>query len=324
MLDVTQLSRAYGNFKAVDNVSFTINKGEIVGLLGHNGAGKTTIMKMLSGYLEPNAGTVKINQLNIQNFAKEIQRTLGYLPENLPIYPEMTVAEYLNYAAELKGLANNRFLEIKKAIKATELEDKLLSQISSLSRGYKQRVGVAQAILGNPELLILDEPTNGLDPTQTEHMRQLIKEIAKKATVILSTHIMQEVDAICDRVLIIKNGQLAVNEKICNLRKSNNLTLSTSMLPEVAEKALSSIPEISSIQLKSKEKINNKTLYQYDIERIAEANGYSLSAIVSKKIIQLGEELYQLNETHRDLETLFKEVNQSTLSVEPAGAKNAA
>ena len=151
MLEVRQLTRLYGDFKAVDNVSFKIKKGEIVGLLGHNGAGKTTIMKMLSGYIESNQGSIEIDDIDLQQDPKQAQRYLGYLPENLPIYPEMTVADYLDYASDMKGLkGDEKIAEIKRVIQATDIVPKLLMPISTLSRGYKQRVGVAQAILGNP------------------------------------------------------------------------------------------------------------------------------------------------------------------------------
>ena len=207
MLDVKQLTRCYGDFVAVDNVSFNIGSGEIVGLLGHNGAGKTTVMKMLSGYLEPDHGQIAIGGLDLAANTKQVQRDLGYLPENLPIYPDMVVADYLDFAARLKGLEGQAARdEMRRVVHATDIGAKCLSPIATLSRGFKQRVGVAQAILGSPRLLILDEPTNGLDPTQTEHMRQLIRQLAENATVILSTHIMQEVDALCDRVLILSGG----------------------------------------------------------------------------------------------------------------------
>ena len=168
MLEVDQLTRNYGTFVAVDHVSFSIQKGEIVGLLGHNGAGKTTIMKMLSGFLEPDQGSVMIDGVDLQNETKPLQQRLGYLPENLPLYPEMTVVDYLDYAADLKGLSPEvKAVEIRRAVQATEIASKAMAPIATLSRGFKQRVGVAQAILGKPNLLILDEPTNGLDPTQT-------------------------------------------------------------------------------------------------------------------------------------------------------------
>lgn len=218
MIKIKHLGRAYGDFVAVDDISFSIAKGEIVGLLGHNGAGNTTVMKMLSGYLEPSAGHIEIDGLDIARERAAVQERIGYLPGSLPLYPEMSVADYLDYATRLKGLEEGEIHgEIRRVVQATDLTAKLLAPIATLSRGYKQRVGVAQAILGKPKLLILDEPTNGLDPTQTQQMRKLIRTIARDATVILSTHIMQEVDALCDRVLIMRSGELALDENPASL-----------------------------------------------------------------------------------------------------------
>ena len=236
MLEVSKLSRKYGDFLAVDQVSFAIGPGEIVGLLGHNGAGKTTIMKMLSGYLEPDDGRVSIGGHDLGIEPKKVQKLLGYLPENLPLYPEMAVYDYLDYAAELKGLGGDvKRAEIRRVVRETDIADKILAPIATLSRGYRQRVGVAQAILGKPSLLILDEPTNGLDPTQTEHMRRLIRRLAEKATVIISTHIMQEVDALCDRVLIVKSGKLVIDEKLDDLKLSGELEIATDLAPQGAQ-----------------------------------------------------------------------------------------
>ena len=202
MIEAQRLTRRYGDFLAVADVSFAIDAGEIVGLLGHNGAGKTTIMKMLTGYLEPSAGAVQVDGVTVESAPLSVQASLGYLPESLPLYPELSVVDYLEYAARLRGVDPRK--AVHKAIASTELESKALDPISTLSRGFKQRVGVAQAILHEPKFLILDEPTNGLDPSQTQHMRALIQRLAQSATVILSTHIMQEVDAICGRAIILK------------------------------------------------------------------------------------------------------------------------
>ncbi|MFK7858136.1 MAG: ABC transporter ATP-binding protein [Granulosicoccus sp.] len=235
MLEVQSITRHYGELKAVDDISFSIERGEIVGLLGHNGAGKTTIMKMLSGFLEPDIGNILFHGQSVSMNPEALQKELGYLPENLPVYPELSVASYLDYAAELKGLkGGDKRQSIKNVLEATELGPKLLSPIATLSRGMKQRVGVAQAIIGNPGLLILDEPTNGLDPTQTEQMRQVIRNIGESATVILSTHIMQEVEALCDRALIIRQGQLAIDAKLHDLTHNNRIALhSTSTLDTI-------------------------------------------------------------------------------------------
>ncbi|MET1256419.1 ABC transporter ATP-binding protein [Aliikangiella maris] len=317
MLEVNQLTRWYGKFKAVDSVNFSIGKGEIVGLLGHNGAGKTTIMKMLSGFLEPNAGSIKINQIDITSNLKQIQQQIGYLPENLPVYPEMSVADYLDYAAQLKGLnRQQKQQELKRAIKATELAPKLLDPIATLSRGYKQRVGVAQAILGRPSLLILDEPTNGLDPTQTEHMRELIREIAKEATVILSTHIMQEVDALCDRAIIIRQGQLAVDAKLDELRQSRSLNLATSLSLEKIQALLTPIQGIINIESAGVKDPQQTEVLHYVIHLTTTANLTKLSSTIAKQVISAGADLYTISQQHIDLETLFRQVNQGTLSKE--------
>ncbi len=215
MIEVESLTRHYGGTRAVQDVSFAIGDNEIVGLLGHNGAGKTTIMRMLSGYLEPTSGSVKVDGTDIAAEPAAVQRQLGYLPENTPVYPDMVVVDYLEYAATLKGIeSGRRMATVREAILATDLRDRALDRISTLSRGLRQRVGVAQAILDKPRLLILDEPTNGLDPGQTEDMRELIRRLARAATVILSTHIMQEVDAVCDRVLVLREGRLAMDQRL--------------------------------------------------------------------------------------------------------------
>ena len=309
MLNVSNLTRRYGSFVAVDKVNFTIGKGEIVGLLGHNGAGKTTIMKMLSGYLEPNEGSITVDGMDLATNTKKIQRLLGYLPENLPVYPEMTVADYLDYAAELKGLKHQEKAdEIKRAIAATDIREKLLAPIATLSRGYKQRVGVAQAILGKPKILIMDEPTNGLDPTQTDHMRKLIVSIAQEATVILSTHIMQEVDAICDRVLIVRNGQLAIDERLEQLRSSNELLVVTSLVPKATEQLLGKTAPIDGIENIASEAEPQR--YHYRLTLSSGTSHPAICADIAKQIITAGAELFQLQPEQRDLETLFREVSQ--------------
>ncbi len=218
MIEVEHLSRSYGPLKAVQDVSFRIEKGEIVGLLGHNGAGKTTIMKMLTGYLEPSSGTIRIDGLDLAQERRAAQRRIGYLPENCPLYPEMTVLDALDYQATLLGIGpGQRPAAIRRALERTELGAKATETIGTLSRGYRQRVGVAQAILHEPRILILDEPTNGLDPAQIQHMRSLIRELAQDATVILSTHILQEVEAVCGRVLIMRSGRLAFDGRLDTL-----------------------------------------------------------------------------------------------------------
>lgn len=306
MITIENLSRSYGSFKAVNNVSFSVEKGEIVGLLGHNGAGKTTIMKMLSGYLEPSGGKIKIDGLDMANDRAAIQRQLGYLPESLPVYPELNVADYLDYTANLKGLSGDKARdEIRRAIKATDIADKLLATIGTLSRGYKQRVGVAQAILGQPNLLILDEPTNGLDPTQTQQMRKLIREIAKQATVILSTHIMQEVDALCDRALIMRSGEMALDARLEDMRNSHQLILITDLAPQAADALLKGIDGIESLH-------GQQTTqgYSYNIAIAADADSAQTANRIAKNLIDNDHALYEIRREQRDLETVFREVTE--------------
>lgn len=313
MLEVSNLSRSYGDFLAVDNVSFSIEPGEIAGLLGHNGAGKTTIMKMLSGYLEPDDGRILIDGIDITLVPKKVQKTLGYLPENLPIYQEMVVADYLDYAAELKGLEGDfKRAEIRRVVEATDIREKLLAPIGTLSRGYKQRVGVAQAILGNPRLLILDEPTSGLDPTQTEHMRNLIRRLAQQATVIISTHIMQEVDALCDRVLIVESGRLLIDERLDELKLSHELEVSTDLPPGEFKPLFEQHESVNAVQLLpgSDDAPSRKTYtYILTVDSAMEMDG--VSSAVAARLVDKGASLFRLRPVVRSLETLFREISES-------------
>jgi ABC-2 type transport system ATP-binding protein len=297
MIEVENLSRAYGEFRAVDGVSFQIPAGQIVGLLGHNGAGKTTIMKMLSGYLEPSGGSISIAGLNLADQARAVQQQLGYLPENLPIYPDMGVADYLHFAATLKGLEGEALKEsVRRAVRDTELQGKLIDPIATLSRGYRQRVGVAQAILGSPRVLILDEPTNGLDPNQTQHMRDLIKGLSATATVILSTHIMQEVDAICDRALILRDGHLALDETLATLRRAGSLRLKTDLTREALAKILPSLAVTARDDI-------------FHIQLNEDDSAEATAALVASAVITNGGKLFHLSPDIRDLETVFREAS---------------
>ncbi len=315
MLSVENISRSYGNFKAVDGVSFSIGSGEIVGLLGHNGAGKTTVMKMISGYLEPDSGDITVNGRELSSNLKLAQSEIGYLPENLPVYADMSVVDYLDYAADLKRLpGRHRSAEIKRVLEETDLTDKLLSPISTLSRGYRQRTGVAQAILGQPKLLILDEPTNGLDPSQTDQMRGLLRRIAQSATVVLSTHIMQEVEALCDRVLIMSGGALVIDENLQALQQSNQITLHTDRDVTGLVQAIEGVGNIDS---NGDSRFVVTLSEQVDVQQCA--------SLIAKKLIHEGVALYSLTPRRRDIETLFREVNaQSNDAEEKKEIRNAA
>lgn len=309
MIDVESLTRYYGNNLAVEDVSFSTGPHQVVGLLGHNGAGKTTVMKMLSGYLEPSSGRLRIGGKDLETHAREIQRVLGYLPENLPVYPELSIADYMDYAAHLKGLrGEEKRTAIRHSIEATELGERFLDPIGQLSRGFRQRVGVAQAILGKPELLILDEPGNGLDPQQNEHMRTLIREIASNATIILSTHIMQEVDALCDRVLVLSNGRLGLDASMSSLRESRHLLLTTSDDVNGLAELLARLPQIQTLeQCPASEQQLEFRLQLYAGTALDTAAGNISSAVINS-----GARLYRLTPEQRNLEQIFREAVQST------------
>jgi len=208
------IDKKYGKQLALDGVSFKIDKGEIVGFIGPNGAGKSTTMKIITGYLPPTSGEIFINGQNSLEHSLEIRGIIGYLPESNPLYSEMYVREYLKYISGIYGLQKQAKLLVEEIIDHTGLAPESHKQIKALSKGYRQRVGLAQALIHNPEILILDEPTTGLDPNQIIEIRNLISELGKKKTVMLSTHILQEVEAICDRVIIINKGKIVADESM--------------------------------------------------------------------------------------------------------------
>ncbi|AUB80231.1 ABC transporter ATP-binding protein [Candidatus Thiodictyon syntrophicum] len=305
MIEVRNLSRSYGDLKAVSGVSFDIDHGEIVGLLGHNGAGKTTIMKMLTGYLEPSGGTIRIDGLDIAEHRREVQRRVGYLPENCPLYPEQTVLDALEYQAVLHALPSDaRPAAIRRAVERTALEAKASAQVATLSRGYRQRLGVALAILHSPKILILDEPTNGLDPTQIQHMRELIQELARDATVIVSTHILQEVEAVCARVLIMSGGRLALDSQLAAVGRSPRLLVTLDRTAVEARPMLGALPGVSGV-----------TLLDSDAQRhrfaLTVADAGAAAPAVARAVGAQGWDLFALEPERRDLEALFRAVSDS-------------
>lgn len=214
-ISVNQLTKIYGSQIAVNNVSFTVNKGEIVGFLGPNGAGKSTTMKILTGYIQGNGGSAYLDEEEIRIDNVNTKKKIGYLPEHNPLYPEMYIKEYLQFVGSLYGLKKGDLKDrIDEIIEKVGLSPEKNKKIEQLSKGYRQRVGLAQALIHDPEVLILDEPTTGLDPNQLVEIRNLIREVGKNKTIILSTHIMQEVEAICDRVIIINKGSIVADDKL--------------------------------------------------------------------------------------------------------------
>jgi ABC-2 type transport system ATP-binding protein len=245
MIAARKLGKRYGPLVAVRDVDLDIQRGEVVGLLGQNGAGKTTIMKMITGYLEPTTGTVRVDDVDVLEDRVGVQRRIGYLPENAPLYPEMLVQDYLLWMAALRDLPEQeRTRAVARAARATGLEGHMLRPIGQLSKGYRQRVGIAQAIVHEPQVLIFDEPTNGLDPVQIESIRALIRSLSQRSTVLISTHILQEVEAVCDRVLVLIDGRLVADGPLDSLRASPVVLLSLADgTPDVAG-SLADIPGV--------------------------------------------------------------------------------
>jgi ABC-2 type transport system ATP-binding protein len=227
MIEARGVSKHYGDLVALNDVSFDIGRGEIIGLLGPNGAGKTTLIRVLTGYFEPSAGSIRIDGVDVESDPLAAQRHIGYLPEQTPLYPEMLVQEYLGMVADFRGLAPERRQPLlAEAIWATELEQHLTHPIGALSRGFRQRVGLAQAILHEPEVLILDEPTAGLDPTQVVHVRALIQRLAQRTTVLFSSHVLFEVEQVCERALVLLGGHLRADARLSELRATHSAVVS--------------------------------------------------------------------------------------------------
>ena len=243
-IEVKNISKMYGAQKALDNISFSVNKGEIVGFLGPNGAGKSTLMKILTTYITADEGSASVNNYDVANANQEVQKIVGYLPEHNPLYLDLYVREYLAFNADVYKVSKNRIQEV---IELTGLTPESHKKIGQLSKGYRQRVGLATALLHNPEVLILDEPTTGLDPNQLVEIRDLIKNIGKDKTVFLSTHIMQEVEAICDRVIIINNGKIVTDKKLDKLMSDEQeQVIEVEFDKAVSEELLNTLPNFKS------------------------------------------------------------------------------
>ncbi len=244
-ITVEHLTKSYGKQLALRDVSFTIKKGEIVGFLGPNGAGKTTLMKVLTTYLKADEGVALVNGFDVRTDEREVQKSIGYLPEHNPLYLEMYVKEYLQFNAEVYKVSKDRIEEV---IEQIGLSAEAHKKIGQLSKGYRQRVGLAAALLHNPHVLILDEPTTGLDPNQLLEIRKLIREIGKDKTILLSTHIMKEVEAVCDRVLIINKGSLVADKKLSDLREAAEQIIEVEFDYRVEEAFLLKLPHVTHVK----------------------------------------------------------------------------
>lgn len=308
MIEVKDLVKKYGSHLAVDHLSFTLESGKIYGFLGPNGAGKSTTMNIMTGYLGATQGSVLIDGHDILKEPEEAKKQIGYLPELPPLYMDMTVQEYLEFAAELKKLPKEkRESDISEVIKLTRLQDVSDRLIKNLSKGYKQRVGLAQAILGFPEIIILDEPTVGLDPKQIIEIRELIRTLSKKHTVILSSHILAEVREVCDYILIISKGKLVASDTPENLELLRNgassLELEVKAAPETARAILSTIDDIDAMEMHSE----NENLTRVKLET---KNGADIREAVFYAFAEEKCPLLEMKTAKASLEDIFMELTQ--------------
>jgi ABC-2 type transport system ATP-binding protein len=307
LIEVQDLTKTYGSVTAVDHVSFTVNKGEILGFLGPNGAGKTTTMRILTGFMPATSGTARVAGFDVFNDSIEVRRRIGYLPENPPLYPEMTVESYLDFVARIKNVpADKRSGRITDALQKTSLVDKRTELIKRLSRGYKQRVGLAQALVHDPDVIILDEPTVGLDPKQIIEVRHLIKGLAGSHTIILSTHILPEVSMTCDRVVIINKGKVAAVDTPQNLttqlKGGQKIRLEVKAPEKSLQEALTQIPGAGKIQIESPRQDGHL------LATVEAVPGQDLRSQIAAKVVERGWQLYELRGVSLSLEEIFLEL----------------
>ncbi|WP_299710257.1 gliding motility-associated ABC transporter ATP-binding subunit GldA [uncultured Tenacibaculum sp.] len=295
-IQLSSITKTYGTQKAVNNISFSAKKGEIVGFLGPNGAGKSTTMKVLTGFLQPDEGTVLVDDIDVIKNPIEAQKKVGYLPEHNPLYLDMYVKEYLQFHADIHNISKDA---IPDCITKVGLDKESHKKIGQLSKGYRQRVGLAAAILHNPSVLILDEPTTGLDPNQLIEIRALIKELGKDKTVLLSTHIMQEVEAVCDRVIIINNGEIVIDKKLVDLKEDKKQTIKVGFDYKIEEQFLQRLANITTI----KNNYDNSWTLTFETEEDMRPKLFDFAQEYGLKILEL-------NSENKNLETLFRELTK--------------
>tara|TARA_B110000116_G_scaffold42568_1_gene34935 strand:+ start:1154 stop:2092 length:939 start_codon:yes stop_codon:yes gene_type:complete len=311
LIELKNVTKYYGNFPAVTDISFKINRGEIVGLLGPNGAGKSTTMKMITGFMPPTSGELTIDGYDIVHESIEARKKIGYLPETVPLYTDMTVYSYIEYMGKLRGL-NNKNIKSKAdhVIEICKLGDYKNSLISKLSKGFRQRVGIAQAIIHEPEVLILDEPTIGIDPNQVVETRQLIRNLSGEHTLVLSSHILPEVSSICERVLIINEGEIAASDTIENLSSlvagKSKMEVDIIGSPESIKTKLEKIEGVRSIDLWVKKSSNEYTTFSIESDISVD-----IRAEVSKTIVENKWGLLRLESMGMSLEDIFLKITTS-------------
>jgi len=294
-IEVKNISKSYGDQKALDNISFSVKKGEIVGFLGPNGAGKSTLMKILTTYIGADSGEANVNGFDVMDHQKSVQQSVGYLPEHNPLYLDLYVREYLEFNASVYKIANSRIEEV---IVLTGLSSESHKKIGQLSKGFRQRVGLANALLHNPDVLILDEPTTGLDPNQLLEIRNVIKNVGKDKTVFLSTHIMQEVEAICDRVIIINKGIIVADKKLDHLISvDKEQVIEVEFDYKIEEEAVARIPHLKSYK--------NTHDFVWELVFLSEKD---MRPAVFDFAYDNGLKTLQLNQKNKNLESIFREI----------------
>ena len=305
MIEVKHVTKKYGNFTAVDDISFTIKDDEIVGLLGPNGAGKSTTMNILTGFIEPTEGEVIINGYNISKKPKKVKKCIGYMPEGVPLYKDMTVKEFITYMAELKGVKRSQIREsVEQAIQDTWLQNVKKVLIRNLSKGYKQRVSMAGALVGNPEIIILDEPTVGLDPKQIIEIRNLIKKLGKNHTLIISSHILSEISQICEKVIIINKGQIVAVDSPEHLEDTVNVENAINIIVEDANNKMDNI-EIKGAKKIDLIKKNDDNTREY---RIIPEKDYDIRKTIFSDLAKENIAIFELKKPEITLEEAFMDL----------------
>jgi len=313
LIEVENLTKAYGETTAVDHISFAVNKGEILGFLGPNGAGKTTTMRILTGFMPATSGTARIAGFDVATESMEVRRHIGYLPETPPVYPDMTIESYLDFVARIKNVpAAQRATSVTDAMRKTNLEDRRSEVIKRLSRGYKQRVGIAQALVHDPDVIILDEPTVGLDPKQIIEVRNLIKGLAGSHTIILSTHILPEVSMTCDRVVIINKGKIAAVDTPQNLTSQLKSGQKIRLEVQAPEPGLKSA--LAQVQGVSRVQVEQLPSSSHSIVTVETALGADVRSDIAAKIVASGWPLYELRGVSLSLEDIFLELTTDDAS----------
>ena len=310
MIKIQNLVKNYGGIEAVKNISFTVEEGEIVGFLGPNGAGKSTVMNILTGYLSSTSGEVEVNGINVMENPVDAKRQIGYLPEQPPVYPDMTVKEYLNFVFDLKGCKLPKKEHLAEICDVVKIKDVYNRVIRNLSKGYKQRVGIAQALIGNPKVVIFDEPTVGLDPKQIIEIRSLIKDLGRHHTVILSTHILSEVQAVCDRIVIINKGRIVANEKTTEISRAVQSAGKTNVKICGPEKdglsALRAIPGVQTASVLGAQDSDSITYY------VESQRGLDIRKVLFRTVAQNGWVIIGMESAGVNLEDIFLSVVDET------------